>query len=78
MPAFGIVEALDVVEYISSHLVSGPVRFAHHAANNMPTLQAIKTLEELQDVAAGRLGGATQRAPGLQIVINPLPRVAGD
>jgi hypothetical protein len=28
VPAFGIVEALDVVEYISSRLVSGPVRFA--------------------------------------------------
>jgi hypothetical protein len=28
VPAFRIVEALDVVEYISSRLVSGPVRFA--------------------------------------------------
>jgi len=28
VPAFRIVEALDVVEYISSRLISGPVRFA--------------------------------------------------
>src|SRR6201982_3003980 len=28
VPAFRIVEAFDVVEYISSRLVSGPVRFA--------------------------------------------------
>jgi hypothetical protein len=28
VPAFRIIEALDVVEYISSRLVSGPVRFA--------------------------------------------------
>src|SRR5438132_13362669 len=31
MPAFRIVEALDVVEYISSRLVSGAVRFASYA-----------------------------------------------
>src|SRR2546421_524343 len=31
VPAFRIVEALDVVEYISSRLVAGPVRFAPHA-----------------------------------------------
>jgi hypothetical protein len=31
VPAFRIVEALDVVEYISSRLVSGAVRFAPYA-----------------------------------------------
>src|SRR6266508_81502 len=31
MPAFRIVEALDVIEYISPRLVSGAVRFAPYA-----------------------------------------------
>jgi hypothetical protein len=38
------------------------------AANNMPAVQAIKALEEIDDVATGR-SAAVQRGPGLQIVI---------
>jgi hypothetical protein len=34
MPAFRIVEALDVIEYISSRLVSGAVRFAPYALSS--------------------------------------------
>jgi hypothetical protein len=37
------------------------------AANNMPAVQAIKTLEQIDDVSTGT--AAMQRAPGLQIVI---------
>jgi hypothetical protein len=38
------------------------------AADNMPAVQAIKTLEQLDDVAAAQSAGL-QRVPGLQIVI---------
>ena len=46
------------------------------AANNMPAVNAIKALEQLDDAAAGT--SAMQRSPGLQIVITqsaspPLP-----
>jgi hypothetical protein len=38
------------------------------AANNMPAVQAIKALEQLDDIAAAQSAGL-QRLPGLQIVI---------
>jgi hypothetical protein len=37
------------------------------AANNMPAVQAIKTLEQIDDISTGT--ASMQRAPGLQIVI---------
>src|SRR5262249_17405959 len=51
VPAFGIVEALDVVEYISSRLGSGPVRFAPHAfglqrRDEAPHHRIVQTLPE--------------------------------
>jgi hypothetical protein len=40
------------------------------AADNMPAVNAIKALEEIDDIAA-RAATSLQRAPGLQIVIMP-------
>jgi hypothetical protein len=38
------------------------------AANNMPAVQAIKTLEQIEEASVTH-SGTMQRAPGLQIVL---------
>jgi hypothetical protein len=42
------------------------------AANNMPAVNAIKALEQIDDEARGT--SAMQRAPGLQIVVVAAPQ----
>ena len=50
------------------------------AADNMPAVQAIKTLEQLSDIEANNRGSGMPVLPGLQIVIvqaPPRPQAAG-
>jgi putative tryptophan/tyrosine transport system substrate-binding protein len=73
VPAFRIVEALDVVEYISSRLVSGAVRFAPYALGLQRREEALHRCI-VPDVAPA-FAAFKGRVDALYVVASPLVNV---